>query len=110
MYKNMYDTFDNKSVPYSYPFSFQENKKDYMVGDVTTYEMDYGNTAIVPFQIDCKYQDAYINIVVYNYRHEEIYCESELPDEDGRVYLNITEDISNKIFKRGYYFIQIQAE
>jgi len=111
MYNDMYDTFDNKKIPYDYPHSFQEDKHfDYLNKTKPTYEMDFQDTPIIPFQIGSGYQNYYINIIVYNFRHEEIYCTTQLPDPCGRVYLNITDDISSTIFKRGMYYIQVQAE
>ena len=109
MFKDMYSTFDDKCIPYSYPFSFQDNKKEYMISNEPTYEMDYGDTAIFPFCISDEFANFLIHIIIYNFRGEELYRESLYPDEHSKVYLNIDSDTSASIFKRGIYKCQVQA-
>ena len=108
MLKDMYDTFDNECIAYSYPFSFQENKKDYMVGNVPTYEMDYGDTAVFPFFITENFLDSDILITIYNNRYESIYETIQQPDNNQYVYLEITSELSAKLYK-GNFYIRLQA-
>jgi len=112
MYTDMYNTFDKECIPYSYPFSFRGNNKfDYMENkNLPVYEMDYEDTTVIPFCIGEPFRDHYINIIVYNFRYEEIYRENHIVDEDGKVRFQITSMMSSNIFKRGRYFVRIQAE
>jgi len=81
-----------------------------MVGDqLTTYEMNYKDTACFTFQIDNDYWDAEILIKVYNFRYEELYSTTMEPNNSGKVFLKIDADTSKKIFKKGIYYCGVQA-
>ena len=109
MYTDMYQTFYDECIPYSYPFSFQDHKLNYMRGEEPTYEMDYGDTVTIPFHIDEKYQEYYINVILYNFRYEEIYGIQDKVDDCGNVYLVIDHETSEKLLKRGRYYCRVQA-
>ena len=111
MYTDMYNTFDNEQLTYSYPFSFQDNRLEYMqCTDIPTYEMNYGDTCVFPFRVDPKYQSWIINILVYNTRYELAYLFSDYLDASNQIYLDIDQEISEQIFKQGLYHIQLQAK
>lgn len=111
MYTDMYNTFDNEQLTYSHPFSFQNNRLEYMkCTDIPTYEIDCGDTCIFPFKVDPKYQSWEINIMVYNMRYELVYSLSDYLDNYNQIYLNIDQELSEQIFKQGLYHVQLQAK
>ena len=110
MYTDMYDTFDDKSIPYCYPFSFQGNKLDYMEGNSTpTYVMDIGDSVTLPFKIDEQYKEYKIILTIYNFRFEEIYTEDFLVAPDGKIYFVVNSELSKKLFRHGRYYCRLQA-
>ena len=80
-----------------------------MYGDIPTYEMDYGDTAVVPFLVDADYSQYMINVILYNFRYEEIFSTTMYPDENNQVYLTINAEMSSSMLKRGRYYCRIQA-
>ena len=110
MYTNMYDTFDNEQLTYSHPFSFQNNRLEYMkCTDIPTYEIDCGDTCVFPFKVDPKYQSWIIGILVYNSRYELVHTFFDYLDDYNQIYLNIDQELSEQIFKQGLYHIQLRA-
>lgn len=109
MYTNIYDTFDKQQIKYSFPFSFKENRQDYMrCKGIATYELDYGDTCIIPFKISPEYLDWTMDIIIYNNRYEEIYKLTTTADKCHQIYLPIDNELSRSL-KKGHYYIQVQA-
>ena len=49
------DTFDDDLIPYHDQSSFKEPEHDYMIGESSTFTIDYQDTAVFPFKIPCCY-------------------------------------------------------
>ena len=110
MYTDMYDTFEEKSIPYCYPFRFTKDKLDYMESNsAPTYTMDVGDSAVFPFIIDDKYKNYQILLTVYNFRFEEVYAEYFLVCPDNKIYFCVNSELSSEIFKHGIYYCRLQA-
>jgi len=103
--KDMYENFNNCEFDYGY-----DNNCKCPDSRVPTYDMDYEDTAILPFYIQEPWQDHQIFITVYNFRHEVVLQQThQMPDEDGQVYLYLDQYTSFEIFKPGVYYCQVQA-
>lgn len=103
--KDMYETFNNFDFNYGYECGC--NRPD---PSISTYDMDFEDTTILPFYIDTPWQDHLIILNIFNFRHEIVFQTGyQYPDEDGRVYLHIDQQVSHEIFKPGIYYCQVQA-
>ena len=110
MYTDMYDTFDNEQLTYSYPFSFQDNRLEYMqCTDIPTYEMTRGDTCVFPFRVDSKYQSWIVGVLVYNSRYELVHTFLDYLDDYNQIYLDIDQELSEQVFKQGLYHVQLRA-
>ena len=108
MRRDWYDTFDDDLIPYHDQSSFKEPKHDYMIGESSTFTIDYQDTAIFPFKIPCCYWQSTIKLTLIDFRGEIIYCDYFNVQNNGLIYFNLDYELSSKL-DRGTYRCRLQA-
>ena len=103
--KDMYKTFDDVQLNYNHKmlkeYSICNNKPE--------YEWDYGDSVIIPFDIDECFWESTIVLTVYNFRFEPIYEYTDFVDNEGIIRFSIDSTESYDLFPKGIYYCSIQS-
>ena len=73
------------------------------------YEWDYGDSVVIPFDIDESFWKSTIVLTVYNFRFEPIYEYTDFVDNEGIIRFSIDSTESYDLFPKGIYYCSIQS-
>lgn len=116
-YNDMYDTFDDVNIPYSFPYSFQTQNKDYLISNnKAKIYWNYGDTAQAIFAIHLGdsgiiLSDYTIQVEFYNFRFEPIHLIEYVPNVDEEIEsitVTIDKETSSNVFKKGTYYCSLK--
>ena len=125
MYNDMYETFDNARLEYSYPINFTSRNRLYLLPKhFSVFSWSYGDTVDLVFILakkDVELDENFLKgkqIVInfYNFRGEPIYERTfvenaeEIHLEKKVVVMPLSADISKNVFKKGSYSCKVFIE
>lgn len=106
MFNDMYDTFDNVSFNYNFPFSFELRNKPYLEMIDKAYDSwNYSAVTDITFEIDdVDVETDYLKLTLYNYRYEEVLSVVSTDIDNNTVTFTLNSENSEILIPNIYLF------
>lgn len=103
--------YSNEDFLYAHPFNYSGSFVKYtdpLYGEAA-FEWNFGDSVILSFDIAEDFREFDLVVTLYDFNCIPMYNVTTKADAEGKVLVEIPEDVSTKDFKRGNYFCGIQS-